>query len=66
MTSHKTSSLRRDAQTAHEAIRLLLAGNGKASEELTNTLTPAGQETMQRIYHKQREQLRARAARRNR
>jgi len=46
-----------DAQTAHEAIRLLLSGNGKASEELAKTMTPAGQETMQAIYHKQREQL---------
>ncbi len=48
-----------DAQAAHEAIRLLLSGNGKASEELTKTLTPAGQETMQRIYHQQREQFTA-------
>ncbi len=46
-----------DAQAAHEAIRLLLSGNGKASEEVTKTLTPAGQEIMQRIYHKQREQF---------
>src|SRR5208337_3511455 len=46
-----------DAQTAHEAIRLLLSGNGKASEELAKTMTPASQETMQAIYHKQREQL---------
>ncbi len=46
-----------DAKSAHEAIRLLLSGNNKASEELAKTLTPAGQETMQRIYHKQREQF---------
>ena len=46
-----------DAQTAHEAIRLLLSGDGKASEELTNTLTPAGRETMQLVYHKRREQF---------
>jgi len=46
-----------DSQTAHEAIRLLLSGDGKTSEELTKTLTPAGQETMQRVYHKQREQF---------
>ena len=44
-----------DVAAAHEAIRLLLSGKGKASEELAKTLTPAGQETMQRIYHKQRE-----------
>lgn len=44
-----------DAQAAHEAIRLLLSGNNQASEEVAKTLTPAGQETMQRIYHKQRE-----------
>jgi dienelactone hydrolase len=42
-----------DAPIAHEAIRLLLSGKGKASEELAATLTPAGQDTMQRIYHKQ-------------
>jgi len=47
----------RDAQTAHDAIKLLLSGNGKASEELAKMMTPADQETMQRIYHKQREQL---------
>ena len=51
----RTSSLRRMSPAAHEAIRLLLSGKGKASEELAKTLTPAGQETMQRIYHKQRE-----------
>jgi pimeloyl-ACP methyl ester carboxylesterase len=44
-----------DAQVAHESIKLLLSGNSQASEELAKTLTPAGQETMQRIYHKQRE-----------
>src|SRR5208283_2997840 len=46
-----------DAQNAHDAIKLLLSGNGKASEELAKTMTPADQETMQRIYHKQREQF---------
>src|SRR5271165_1431855 len=46
-----------DVQTAHEAIKLLLSGDGKASEEMTKRLTPAGQETMQRIYHKQRGQF---------
>ena len=44
-----------DAQSAHEAIRLLLSGNDKGFEALAETLTPAGQEIMQRIYHKQRE-----------
>jgi pimeloyl-ACP methyl ester carboxylesterase len=44
-----------DAQTAHEALRLLLAENGKASEVLTRTMTPDDQAIMQRIYHKQRE-----------
>ena len=43
-----------DAQAAHDAIRLLLAGNGKESEELTRTMSSAGQETMQLLYHKQR------------
>jgi pimeloyl-ACP methyl ester carboxylesterase len=46
-----------DAQAAHEAIRLLLSGNNKDSEKLAKTLTPADQETMQRIYHKQRGQF---------
>ena len=44
-----------DVASAREAIRLLLSGKNKASEELAKTLTPAGQETMQRIYHKQRQ-----------
>jgi pimeloyl-ACP methyl ester carboxylesterase len=43
-----------DVQAAHEALRLLLSENGKASEALTKTMTPADQEIMQRIYHKQR------------
>ena len=43
--------------TAHDALKLLLSGNGKASEALTQTMTPAGQEIMQHIYHKQRESL---------
>ena len=46
-----------DVQAAHDAIKLLLAGNGKASEELANAMTPAGEQTMQLIYHKQREAL---------
>ncbi len=44
-----------DTSAAHEAIKLLLAGNGKASEALTANMTPADQAVMQRIYHKQRE-----------
>jgi len=44
-----------DVATAHEAIRVLLSENEQASKELAETLTPAGQETMQRIYHRQRE-----------
>ena len=43
-----------DVQAAHEALRLLLAENGKESEALTKTLTPADQAIMQRLYHKQR------------
>src|SRR5208283_5086313 len=46
-----------DAQTAHEALKLLLSEHGKESEELTRTMTLADQETMQRIYHKQRNTL---------
>jgi pimeloyl-ACP methyl ester carboxylesterase len=43
-----------DVQVAHQALRLLLAEQGKASEALTKSMTPADQEIMQRIYHKQR------------
>ncbi|HUI85473.1 MAG TPA: hypothetical protein VL240_14700 [Candidatus Binatia bacterium] len=46
-----------DAPIAREALRLLLAGHGKQSETLTNTMTPAGQQIMQLIYHKQRGSL---------
>ena len=46
-----------DAQTAHKALKLLLSGNGKASEALTKTMTPADQQIMQNIYHKQRRSL---------
>lgn len=42
-----------DVKAAQAAIKLLLSGNGKASEELTKTMTSADQEIMQRIYHKQ-------------
>ena len=46
-----------DAQIAHDSIKLLLSGDGKASEDLTKTMSPADQETMRRIYHKRREQF---------
>jgi dienelactone hydrolase len=42
-----------DAAKATEAIKLVLAGQGKKSEALTAQMTPAGQQVMQRIYHKQ-------------
>jgi pimeloyl-ACP methyl ester carboxylesterase len=44
-----------DVQAGHEALKLLLAENGKASEALVHTMTPGDQAMMQRIYHKQRE-----------
>jgi pimeloyl-ACP methyl ester carboxylesterase len=47
----------RDVPAAHEALKLLLSENVNASETMAKTLTPAGQKTMQRIYHKQREQF---------
>jgi pimeloyl-ACP methyl ester carboxylesterase len=43
-----------DAPIADEALKVLLAGSGKASESLTQKMTPAGQQTMQQIYHKER------------
>jgi len=46
-----------DAPIAHDALKLLLSGNGKASESLIQTMTPAGQQIMQDIYHKHRERL---------
>jgi pimeloyl-ACP methyl ester carboxylesterase len=46
-----------DAPIAHDALKLLLSGNGKASEALTQTMTPGGQQIMQDIYHKHRESL---------
>ena len=42
-----------DIEKAREAIRLVLADRGKESESLTAQMTPADQEVMQRIYHKQ-------------
>lgn len=46
-----------DAPLARDALKLLLGGNGKASEALTHRMSPAGQQIMQDIYHKQRENL---------
>ena len=46
-----------DTPLAREALKLLLAGNGKASEELTQKMMPAGQQVMQEIYRKQRANL---------
>ena len=46
-----------DTSLAHDALKLLLHGNGKASEALTQQMTPAGQQIMQDIYHKHRESL---------
>jgi dienelactone hydrolase len=47
-----------DAAKATEAIKLVLADEGKKSEALTAQMTPAGQEVMQRIYHKQLDSFR--------
>ena len=44
-----------DAPIATRALKLLLSDNGKASESATATMTPAGQQVMQDIYHKQRQ-----------
>ena len=46
-----------DAPLAHDALKLLLGDQGKASEALTSQMSPAGQAIMQRIYHKQRASL---------
>ncbi len=46
-----------DAPLAHEALKLLLHDQGKASEELTKKMTPAGQQIMQELYQKRRESL---------
>jgi dienelactone hydrolase len=47
-----------DIDRGHEAVRLVLAGKGKESEALTAQMTPADQEVMQRIYHKQLDSFR--------
>ena len=46
-----------DAPLAHDALKLLLHDHGKASEEVTQKMTPAGQQIMQEIYQKHRESL---------
>jgi dienelactone hydrolase len=46
-----------DAPLAHDALKLLLGGQGKESEALTDKMTPAGQQIMQDIYHQQRASL---------
>ncbi len=46
-----------DAPLAHDALKLLLAGRGKESEALTQKMSPAGQQIMQDLYHKQRASL---------
>jgi len=46
-----------DAPIAHDALKLLLSGNGKASEAQTQAMTPGGRQIMQDIYHKHREVL---------
>ncbi len=43
-----------DVSAAHEALKLLLTEQGKASEALAKTMTLADQQIMQHIYHKQR------------
>ncbi len=47
-----------DPAKASEAIKLVLADEGEKSEALTAQMTPAGQEVMQRIYHKQLDSFR--------
>jgi dienelactone hydrolase len=47
-----------DVDKATEAIKLVLADQGKQSEALTAQMTPAGQEVMQRTYHKQLDSFR--------
>lgn len=47
-----------DAAKASAAIKLVLADQGKKSEAITAQMSPAGQEVMQRIYHKQLDSFR--------
>jgi pimeloyl-ACP methyl ester carboxylesterase len=46
-----------DAPIAEQALKVLLHGDGKASEALTQKMSPAGRQIMQNIYHKHRERL---------
>jgi pimeloyl-ACP methyl ester carboxylesterase len=46
-----------DAPLAHDALKLLLHGDGKASEAVTQKMTPAGRQLMQGIYHKRRQRF---------
>ena len=46
-----------DAPRARVALRLLLTEHGKDSEAVTRTLSPAGQQLMQALYQKHREQF---------
>ncbi len=46
-----------DAPIADESLKLLLHGDGKASEAQMRTMSPAGQQVMQDLYHKQRASL---------
>lgn len=46
-----------DAPLAQQALKLLLHDQGKASEEVTKKMTPAGQNIMQELYQKQRQNL---------
>lgn len=46
-----------DAPLAHDALKLLLSGDGKGSEALTSKMSPAGRQIMQDIYRKQRQAL---------
>ena len=47
-----------DVPKATDAIKLVLADQGIKSEALTAQMSPAGQEIMQRIYHKQLDSFR--------
>jgi pimeloyl-ACP methyl ester carboxylesterase len=46
-----------DAPLAQQALKLLLHDQGKASEDMTRKMTPAGQRIMQYLYQKHRERL---------
>lgn len=46
-----------DAPIAQESLKRLLHDDGKGSEVIMRTMSPAGQQIMQDLYHKQRESL---------